>query len=894
MATYTVPSQRGRTIPLQTQDRDHLSALDVVWANKYEGEMFHPENALEMEAEFYKGAPPQWLNFYWAEQKNSPFVKRDMYQPLRSKIIKTTTKRWSIAHIDLFHEPGSGGSTLAMQVLWDLRKELRCAKLLDSTTDTKATAQQVLRLFKAGGSENQNTVLLLLDNKYPTESTEFRENLEENLCDEIKANNITATTPVVIILNCIREGTLGLADGTENLKLSSRLSNEEQNRFNEKQNDIITTYGNRHTYFYAFNIMQRDYDPTYVKEVCSTLHPLKKRRRSRKEQLLAFLALINSYVPGSYLPYDLCQNFIRRESSILEDFSLEPFTNFLVKFSTKNEDERSEDMHIRMVHPMVAKECLTLLIETGVTRSDITLKLLKELCRDYMPVCLVKTIKKLLTKREFKLFPSLTLDKFSKLILDLKTEERPSMCVAVFKMALKIFTDDPYYPQALARFYYIERNDYEKAKHWAEMAIIRDERNSFIRDTLGQVHKNWLKNIISLETLPLQNREAYAKKILQHGKKATEVFQAEEKVALAEEAPAMQDHGMTSTSTIFNNRGIFGYMQVANIIFDNITTLHEEWPKILTKEISMHSFLNSYGRGRCAKYKSLITSLRDEVENKFEFFEQYLLYSKPSIHKDEPKYFRRVVDECYMNFVTQSQNNKSALQILKEKKASTFAGLLSTQYQETELELITEQWKEIFLHSQSDAQIVQNYIVANVMLSQMNDKSTALRPLEELQELLHNLWTNQKDKRSPEFYLLVLLLFWPDPQQGEHNYNHPDISECVKYMHRSFERTYKNYLRSRYLEPLFFLTSGHGLQKFVHKSHLEKKSIIHLTKECEIPELRRIRGEVKNYKVFAVEGAARIEVSSNHPASVHSQGNVSFYLAFNIKGPVAYNIKHEQ
>lgn len=892
MANYTVPSQRGGQIPLQPQDRDHLSALDVVWANKYEGEMISSANAMEMEFEFYKGAPPQWLNFYWAEQENSPFVKRDMYQVLQRKISENKTKRWRFASINLSHEPGSGGSTLAMQVLWDLRKKLRCAKVIDSATDTKEIAQQVLQLFSAGGSENQNTVLLLLDNKHTIDDTSFRENLEENLFDEIKANNITATIPVVIILNCLRQK--DLTERTENVKLSSSLSEEEQDNFKRKQSDIIQKHGNRHTQLHAVNIMLRNYDKSYVKKLCKNLLPLKKKRRPRKEQLLAFLALINSYVPGSDLPYDLCRMFIWREGNNVDAFSLEqnmqPFTDFLVIFSTKEEKARSEDMHVRMVHPMIAHECLKLLTEAGVTRGDTTLKLLREMCKDDTPPCLVKTIKKLLTKREYRLQKK---ENFSKVILDIRETERSSMCVAVLKMALKKFTTDPFYPQALARFYYIKMEDYERAKHWVEMAIMRDKGNSFIRDTLGQVHKNYLKYIIRKKQLPLKNPEAYARKILDLGKQATMGFKDEEEVAKAEEAPEMKEHGMTSTSTIFNNRGTFGYMQAAKIIFDELTTLHEDWSKVLTKEVTLHRFLNSYGKGKCEKYKSLITSLRDEVEVKFEFFEWYLLYSKPSIHKDEPTYFWPEVDECYMKFVTQYQQNKSAFQILKEKKANTFAGLLYTQDRDTELELITEQWKEIYLQSPSDAQIIQNYVVANVMLSQRSN--TSIASLEELQAMLHNLWTEQKDNRSPEFYLLVLLLFWPDAQQGRPN--SLDMSECVRHMHHSFERTYKIYLRSRYLVPLFFLTVGHGLHGFVAKSCVDETSIDLLTKgseRVEIPQLRRVRGEVRNYKAFAVEGSEKIEVSPDRPASVRGEGKVSFYLGFNIKGPVAYNIRYEQ
>lgn len=211
------------------------------------------------------------------------------------------------------------------------------------------------------------------------------------------------------------------------------------------------------------------------------------------------------------------------------------------------------------------------------------------------------------------------------------------------------------------------------------------------------------------------------------------------------------------------------------------------------------------------------------------------------------------------------------------------------------MQLITEQWKKLYLQSPTDITNIQNYIVANIMLSQRNDTSTALQPLEELQAMLHELWTEQKKKRSPEFYLLVLLLFWPDTQLERHN--SPDISECVKYMHDSFEETYKKYLRSRYLVPLFFHTVGHGLQRFIQISRLDKTSVDLLTKwneGAETPELRRVRGEVRNYKVFAIEGSEEIEVSPDHPASVRGQGMVSFYLGFNIKGPVAYCIRYEE
>ncbi|XP_037388695.1 sterile alpha motif domain-containing protein 9-like [Pygocentrus nattereri] len=878
MEDYTVPSQRGNEISLKTIIRDHLSTLDVVWANKFEGENISPENAKEKEAEFYRGAPPQWLNFYWAEKEGSPIVKRDLYEVIWKKIdINKQTSR-SITHVNLFHQPGSGGSTLAMQILWDLRKKLRCAKIVTSTTDTKAAAYQVVQLFNAGGPENQNTVLLLLDDT--SDDPSFQKNLEDNLVDEIKARNFPATVPVVIILNCVRQLT-----ATKSTTLCRSLSEEEKNKLKENQAEIIQRHGDRHTKFHAFNIMLSNYSPSVVTEICKILHPIKKKKRPRKAQLLAYLALINSYVPGSSLSRDLCQQFLENNSNTLDEFSLEvqmqPFTDILVIFSTQTRENRSED-HVRMAHPMIADECLQLLTSAALTRSVITRNLLTDLCKNPVPLYLVKTIKKMLTKRE----TIQDKDKFSRLIQDIKAKESTHMCVLVLKSASKKLDQDPFLPQALARFYYIEENDYKRGENWAKTAIERDEKNSFIRDTLGQVHKNHLKNLVL-------NAECSSRQILHTGKKATESFEDEAEAAVKEQAPEMKDHGMTNISNSFNNRGLYGFMEAADIIFYHLTKKNMGWSEVLTQEITPQTFFKSCLGEKCEKYTALLISLKDEVEKTFEFFEQYLTYSKPSIDNDEPSYFWPTIEKCYNKYVTKSGQRKTALQMLKEKKVSTFAGLLNAP--DLDLELITEQLRELHLHSPSDADAVQKYILANIILSQRNATSPVLRPLGELQNLLKGFWKEQKDKRSPEFYLLVLLLFWPSEEQVKEN--SPDISECVKYMHESFERTYQNYLRSRFLVPLFLLRGGQGLQKLVHTSQIDKTDIDHIHKGDEsarIPGLQRVHGRVQSYKVFYVKGLKEIEVSPQHPASVRRQGQVSFFLGFNIKGPVAYNIRYEQ
>lgn len=316
---------------------------------------------------------------------------------------------------------------------------------------------------------------------------------------------------------------------------------------------------------------------------------------------------------------------------------MQPFTEFLVIFSTNEAGTRSEDKHVRIVHHMIAHECMELLTKAGVKKSDTALALLRELSTGNISM-LTNTLKKLLTYRE-----STPTGKrnFSKLILDITTEENSKMCPPLLHEASKKFDKDPFFPQALARFYYLQINDYREAETWAEKAIQRDTENSYIRDTLGQMHKHHLKT-----------QAEKAKTIFKIGEKAAKAFNEETYVAEKEMGSNMQKPGITSTPKLFNCRGSFGYMQVADIFFNKSRAINREWSKVLTKEITLTQFFDSNGGQECQKYRSLITNLKDEVEKKFEFFEQYLHYSKPSIHKDEPNYFWPEVDKCYSNFVT--------------------------------------------------------------------------------------------------------------------------------------------------------------------------------------------------------------------------------------------------
>ena len=154
------------------------SGLDVLQPDQFKGEVFYQEDVNRIQASYYKGAPPQWVNFYLAERSGTPFVKRDGYEEIK-RLIETHRKRKTVTKVNLLHQPGSGGSTLAMQVLWDLRKDFQCAKLKDIVADLNAIAKDVINLaiMPNINQNKEKPVLLLLDNAYKLK--EFRTNSTE-------------------------------------------------------------------------------------------------------------------------------------------------------------------------------------------------------------------------------------------------------------------------------------------------------------------------------------------------------------------------------------------------------------------------------------------------------------------------------------------------------------------------------------------------------------------------------------------------------------------------------------------------------------------------------------------------------------------------------------------
>lgn len=191
----------------------------------------------------------------------------------------------------------------------------------------------MIHLFTAGSQGQQNTVLLLLEDE------RVLENLQDAIMKEIAERNIRTNMPVVIILNCLHKAVIKQEDhnNSRNVILRTELSEAEKQQFVEKQIEISRSYSNEHKQFHGFNIMREHFCGDYVKKTCAFLN-VRNKRRPKNSQLLAFLSLVNAYVPGSHLLQSQCQEFLGPPDPIYRGPSfeqrMEHFTHLIVTFPT--------------------------------------------------------------------------------------------------------------------------------------------------------------------------------------------------------------------------------------------------------------------------------------------------------------------------------------------------------------------------------------------------------------------------------------------------------------------------------------------------------------------------------------------------------------------------------
>lgn len=955
-----LPSIGSSTVLLEKEE-DIMTALEILCENECEGTLLEndkdkfKEFKASKEEDFYRGGKVSWWNFYFSsEHYSSPFVKRDKYERLKEVIQNCTdsSKSTCVKIIHLYHHPGCGGTTLAMHILWELRKKYRCAVLKNKTEDFSEIGKQVTNLITYGTANHQEylPVLLLVD--------DFEEQgdiylLQASIQTAIANKHIRYEKPLVIILNCVRsQNPEKCAKISDNIALIQQLSPKEQRAFELKLKEIEAQHENFKD-FYSFMIMKTNFNKKYIQNVVKNI--LKGQIISTKEaKLFSFLALLNSYVPDTTISLSQCEKFLGITpkkafwgTEKLED-KMGTYSTILIKTEVV---ECGKYCGVRIIHPLIATRSLEeLKISYDLDKSQIVLDMLTEnlfydtgIGRNKY----LQDMQTLLLTRQRNEHEGETGTWFSPFIEALHKDEGNPAAEKVLLEGIHRFNPNAFICQALARHFYIKERDFTSALNWAMQAKKIEPSNSYISDTLGQVYKSKIRWWIEINERNRNISVADLTELLDLAEHASNAFKESQQQSEDREDEATE-RSYQKSKRRYDTYNIAGYqgeievglytIQILQFIpfFDNKNELSKrDMINFISGISDIPGDPNNEFKLALKNFIPYLTNLRCRLKKSFDFFDDYFVLLKPrnNVKQNEQAKTRRKVAGHFKKYadifgpLEESQNNglgsklSLPLQVelsrrsLEVLKADKFSGLLEylIKSQEDAINIMEDTVKKYtFLFEQCAVRIQkrekQNFILANIILYCIKPTSKIVKPTrllkDQLREVLQQIGLTY---RFPEPYFLASLLFWPENQKLDQ-----DSKQMEKYarsLQNSFRGQYKHMYRTKQPIAYFFLGKGNNMNRFVHKGKIDqcfgKTPDINFVwqsgdvwKEKKVQELLlRLKGRAENNCLYIEYGTNEKVTIPITPAfwgqlrSGRSIEKVSFYLGFSIGGPLAYDIE---
>jgi hypothetical protein len=457
-------------------------------------------------------------------------------EDLRKEIVHLSKENEVVLTKQLVHEPGSGASTIAKHVLWQLKAEMRCvsinAKLLFSGEKVdldkiKILADSLLSL-RSLGEENDVVkggwrseriscppVLVLLDNSDET----IGDILSSAIEDKVQQQKIKHNSALFVLLNICSSLDFSSNASAQNSLLKQQLSEEEQiifkGRLQVMGEELLCPLED----ILSFVIMAENFnqESKYIKKVVETalseidLHP-------DQRQLLMYLSLLKWFINAG-LPVQLCQVLIfgylensGDKRTLLDKLCCQ--LKFFVVTRDRNLRGTAPFKFLEICHKPVAFQVLKQLISFEEKLPNYISELIKEKVfssERFMANEVSITFRKLLLFRPVietvdKSNVSLRKQTFSDLLTSvMKIPKGSQKSVRLLETGFQHMgrtEDRAYVAQGLARLYNFRHGqvksdnvliDFKKAEEWAEIGIGLHPFNFTMHDTLGQVQKKHLE-----------------------------------------------------------------------------------------------------------------------------------------------------------------------------------------------------------------------------------------------------------------------------------------------------------------------------------------------------------------------------------------------------------------
>ncbi|XP_056304028.1 sterile alpha motif domain-containing protein 9-like [Danio aesculapii] len=938
-ATKRLPIHVKGECFLDTREEKVRSSLEILSLDHCEE---NSHDAIESEKEniekqFYHGGKVTWMNLWLAEKKIvGEVIQRDAYNDVSDLVkecLNWSSERAPISCINIYHHPGSGGSTVPRQVLWNYRRDLRCA-VVKSSKSVSAVSEDAVWLREYEEKDPQKCLPLLL--LFEDCDQEYLEDVKYELEVAVNTKKIARGTLCFILLSCRRSHNpekMCKESPQHNVAITHKLSEKEKQHFSKKRHSLEKQF--KPEFILTFVLMSEEFKShkiaEYVKQFVK--HLLQGiDHNSAVTKLVLYVALLNTYVQNSFLSRSHCEALLAL-SILVDRFRQHVFETSLSEQARlvliHLRDENTYITSIRIIHPLVAKEILHQLLGDDQQQSDLALDLLSNdvlFEHRFGKDQYMKFLRDLFMTRHRISKGDESDSFFSPLIEHVRKKECPDKAIDLLKGAYKRFNEDAFFAQHLARLNY-KHERFEAAEQWAKTAVAKMPNNSYILDTKGQVYRQWFlakcKAIKQIET-PENTLDP-----LEMAFKAIECFQACENAAV-------QDN------ETMNNAGFFGVVEVGCALLKLMSNLQvfsrrRRRPSDLCRYL-LTDYIPPEIETPWENFHYKFKNLQKTMLEALEWISEDLCYFQTDLNIDEEKTAETVestIKHPIHWLVNRSHDygryfsGTSPSTDLNREKLSPVMKRMMIHYHgggniTTILFLLTNQkdrdpvpvLEEIISFYPSDpmrAQLPQvdlvNYIASHLALSLLSPESPKLAAFQDLQRMSHQFLKEGQKKSLSNAHFLLVLLFWPEEQdtEVEKERKYGIVLSAVENLQRDYEKRLKDIPpRKKRIYTHFFLSNGTGFEKFVHKSKFETITKLFSVPEkrlkwfsgevWKMPEMSRllkcVTGWTEDEKVY-LEGpkGMKFHIPALKTSSIpHNNENVTFYLGFTLKGPVAYNI----
>ena len=492
---------------------------------------------------FLSGNPISFLSLYHKED-----AQREISDEILGHLHKLLPRLTSTKIEIISHAPGTGGTTVARRVLWDLHKSYPCAIANISSLSNisflefgeESSVRELTELAEKIGYLDdlcESPPVILLDGK---------SSVTLPLADQL-ARKLNTDGKKAILLCCTGIGTLdhnkwrGKGSFVHcshkiNVELEESRSDlqEFKKRFEKYASEIDLKDACR-VFHFPLLAMQTEYHPKLRKIITESLDFLQNKEGYEYEVivLVAFLLIYTELPTPALLIYEVFQKHFRKKedleqgltySDIKDEFS-DTFLNLMISKTASYKAARNQPGQtfeaFTLQHHLVAKYALE--------HAQRPLRSIVEDLLDRKEIFQIQELRPLFGEL-FIYHRGIKQSKFSLLIDDLKDEESPEITGNLF-CKVSEETQDPIFFSNAARFYSYQHPDpdFIKAENLIKKALdvknISKDRRKGVYDTYGTILRVKLKYYKRVnEITSIDGLEIFAKPAIEQFRAARDNF----------------------------------------------------------------------------------------------------------------------------------------------------------------------------------------------------------------------------------------------------------------------------------------------------------------------------------------------------------------------------------